>query len=68
MVSNRRRGNRRAGGGDLFTHLGNGPAITANDILGPAIAAEEILYSSALSPAPVPFCIAWRVCSQRHWR
>jgi flavorubredoxin len=24
--------------GDLFTHLGNGPAITANDIVGPAVA------------------------------
>jgi len=36
--------------GDLFTHLGNGPAITANDILGPAIAAEEVFHASALSP------------------
>ncbi len=36
--------------GDLFTHLGNGPAITANDILGPAVAAEEVFHASALSP------------------
>jgi flavorubredoxin len=36
--------------GDLFTHLGNGPAITANDILGPAVAAEEVFHASALCP------------------
>src|SRR5262249_19909907 len=36
--------------GDLFTHLGNGPAITASDIVGPAVAAEEAIHASALNP------------------
>jgi flavorubredoxin len=36
--------------GDLFTQLGNGPALTHADIVGPAIAAEDIFGYSALSP------------------
>jgi flavorubredoxin len=37
--------------GDLFTHAGNGPAITDADIVGPALAAEELFHATALSPA-----------------
>jgi flavorubredoxin len=37
--------------GDLFTHTGDGPAVTYGDIVGPAIAAEEIFRASALSAA-----------------
>ena len=37
--------------GDLFTHLGNGPALTTDDVVGPAMAAEDIFHSSALAPA-----------------
>jgi len=37
--------------GDLFTHLGNGPALTDSDIVGPALAAEEIFHATVLSPA-----------------
>jgi flavorubredoxin len=37
--------------GDLFTQLGNGPALTQNDIVGPAIAAEDLFQYSSLSPA-----------------
>jgi flavorubredoxin len=37
--------------GDLFTHLGAGPAITERDILEPAIAAEEAFQASSLTPA-----------------
>jgi flavorubredoxin len=36
--------------GDLFTQLGNGPALTASDIVGPAIAAEDLFNYSSLSP------------------
>lgn len=37
--------------GDLFTQLGNGPALTDGDIVGPAAAAEDIFRYSALNPA-----------------
>jgi flavorubredoxin len=36
--------------GDLFTHLGDGPAITTGDILGPAIEAEQVFHASSMSP------------------
>jgi flavorubredoxin len=36
--------------GDLFTHTGNGPALTAGDIVGPARAAEELFRATCLTP------------------
>jgi flavorubredoxin len=36
--------------GDLFTHLGDGPALTASEIVGPAVEAENVFAYSALSP------------------
>src|SRR5215467_6961915 len=36
--------------GDLFTQLGNGPALTDGDIVGPAIAAEDLFKYSCLAP------------------
>ncbi|MBP1595021.1 MAG: fold metallo-hydrolase [Acidobacteria bacterium] len=36
--------------GDLFTHTGDGPALTAEDIVGPAEKAEELFHASCLSP------------------
>ena len=36
--------------GDLFTQLGDGPALTEGDIVGPAIAAEDLFQYSSLSP------------------
>jgi flavorubredoxin len=36
--------------GDLFTHAGDGPALTAADIVEPALAAETLFCYSALSP------------------
>jgi flavorubredoxin len=36
--------------GDLFTHLGNGPAITTTDIVAPAMEAEAIFRSTSLAP------------------
>jgi flavorubredoxin len=36
--------------GDLFTQLGDGPALVEGDIVGPAIAAEDLFRYSALNP------------------
>lgn len=36
--------------GDLFTQLGDGPALTDGDVVGPAIAAEDVFKYSSLSP------------------
>jgi flavorubredoxin len=36
--------------GDLFTQLGDGPALTEGDIVGPAIAGEDLFQYSSLSP------------------
>ena len=36
--------------GDLFTQLGDGPALTEGDIVGPALAAEDLFGSSSLHP------------------
>jgi flavorubredoxin len=36
--------------GDLFTQLGNGPALTEGDVVGPAIMAEDLFRYSALNP------------------
>jgi flavorubredoxin len=40
--------------GDLFTHTGNGPALTSDDIVGPAKAAEELFHASCLTPHTGP--------------
>jgi flavorubredoxin len=40
--------------GDLFTHVGEGPPLTTRDLIGPAIAAEEMFNASCLSPAMAP--------------
>jgi flavorubredoxin len=37
--------------GDLFTQLGDGPALTEGDVVGPSIAAEDLFKYSALNPA-----------------
>jgi flavorubredoxin len=36
--------------GDLFTQLGDGPALTEGDVVGPAIEAENLFRYSSLSP------------------
>ena len=36
--------------GDLFTHLGNGPAVTEGDVVGPAMEAEALFRSTSLAP------------------
>jgi len=37
--------------GDLFTHTGNGAALVDTDIVGPAIAAEDMFHATALTPS-----------------
>jgi hypothetical protein len=36
--------------GDLFTQLGDGRALTDGDVVGPAIAAEDMFKYSCLNP------------------
>ena len=40
--------------GDLFTHLGNGPALVETDIVAPAMSAEDIFHATALTPTTAP--------------
>jgi len=40
--------------GDLFTHLGNGPALTESDFVEPAMAAEDFYSLTSLGPATAP--------------
>jgi flavorubredoxin len=37
--------------GDLFTQLGDGPDVTESDIVGPALAAEDMFLASSLTAA-----------------
>jgi flavorubredoxin len=37
--------------GDLFTQVGNAPALVDGDIVGPAIAAEDLFQYSSLNPS-----------------
>lgn len=39
---------------DLFSHVGDTPALTEEDILAPAIVAEEMFQGTALTPALEP--------------
>jgi len=36
--------------GDLFTHVGDGPAVTESDVVEPAKAAEEMFRASSFAP------------------
>ena len=40
--------------GDLFTHVGNGLAITDKDVVGPAIEAERMFHYTSLGPSTAP--------------
>jgi flavorubredoxin len=40
--------------GDLLTHLGDGPAVTSSDIVGPAAAAEDMFHATGIGPATAP--------------
>jgi flavorubredoxin len=36
--------------GDLFTHLGDGPAVTEDDLVAPAEQAEDMFHATCLTP------------------
>ncbi|WP_119300932.1 oxygen-binding di-iron domain-containing protein [Dongia deserti] len=40
--------------GDLLTHLGDGQAVTGSDIVGPAIAAEDMFHATSIGVATAP--------------
>jgi flavorubredoxin len=40
--------------GDLFTRVGNTPAITSDDIVEPALVGEELFHSTSLGPNVAP--------------
>jgi flavorubredoxin len=40
--------------GDLFTHAGDVPALTVDDVVEPALVGEEIFHSTSLGPDLVP--------------
>jgi hypothetical protein len=40
--------------GDLFTQIGDGPALTERDIVGPAISTEDLFRFSSLNPGHGP--------------
>jgi flavorubredoxin len=40
--------------GDLFTRVGNGPAMTESDIVAPSLQAEDIFQYTSLGPATAP--------------
>jgi flavorubredoxin len=40
--------------GDLFTHLGAGPALSTDDLIEPAEQAEDVFQATCLTPATGP--------------
>jgi hypothetical protein len=40
--------------GDLFSHLGNGPALTSDDVLDAAATAEDVFGATCLTPTTGP--------------
>ena len=47
--------------GDLFSHVGNGPALTDRDIVPPSIEAETLFHASSLTPNTAPTIRALKV-------
>jgi len=40
--------------GDLLTHVGQGPALTTDDVVGVAMESEDIFHGTALTPSTAP--------------
>src|SRR3712207_2966993 len=40
--------------GDLFSHIGGGPALVSSEVVEPAMATEAIFHQTALAPQTVP--------------
>ena len=54
--------------GDLFTQVGACPALTTNDIVEPAVAAEEMFHSTSLAPHTGRSSVASPTSARRRWR
>jgi hypothetical protein len=50
--------------GDLFAHVGNGPALVSGDIVEPAIAADELFRSVSVGPLTARRSAGWRRSSR----
>jgi hypothetical protein len=54
--------------GDLFAHLGDGAPLTDKDVVGPAIAAEDMFHASSLNLSNrFQFQPPFRVQSRPSW-
>ena len=51
--------------GDLFSAIGPSPALTTDDIVGPAITAEDGFLATCLTPATAPTKTA--STRAKHW-
>src|SRR6185295_1642415 len=40
--------------GDLFTAIGNSPALTEHELVGPALTAEDVFRATCLTPSTGP--------------
>ena len=40
--------------GDLFTHIGDGPALVTDDVVGPALAGEDLFHATSAGPQLLP--------------
>ena len=56
--------------GDLFTHLGDGPAVTTDDIVEAASQAEDVFGASCLTPttgSTLRAPLSWTSLARNHW-
>jgi hypothetical protein len=53
--------------GDLFTHVGNGPAIIENDIVEPSITTENLFHTPASGRPPDRRFVNWLPFSRKSW-
>ena len=54
--------------GDLFTQVGAGPALTTDDIVEPAMLAEDMFHATAWRPTRRRRCGRWATSIRRRWR
>ena len=54
--------------GDLFSQVGSGPALTTDDIVGPAFAAERMFHATASPRTPPERCGRSAIWPRRRWR
>jgi flavorubredoxin len=52
--------------GDLFTAIGNSPALTEHEITSPALATEDVFRATCLPPRRARRSAPWQTSSRRH--